>query len=254
MSEATPTHPAGPPGGGPHPGGTGPDPSRADDPPGWGPGATGLGILGTFVGLALLVLTVASVLQGLPTTIVNVVAQVALAIGLGAAAFVCAGFAQGRRPTPAQLGLQRPSGDVFAWMLIAAFGYIVCSIAIFYLLSPEQRDITRDLGSRDSELGLVVAGVIVIVGASLSEELFFRGFVFAGLRRGMPFLAAAVVSGLLWGLLHLGAGDVDVVIQLGVFGAFLALVYEKTGSIWPCIGLHALNNAFAYFSYVNVSP
>ena len=36
-----------------------------------------------------------------------------------------------------------------------------------------------------------------------------------------------------------------VVPQLAVFGVLLAWLYERTGSLWPPVMLHTLNNAIA---------
>jgi membrane protease YdiL (CAAX protease family) len=60
----------------------------------------------------------------------------------------------------------------------------------------------------------------------------------------MPRLAAALVSGLIFGALHATTG-ITAVPPLMVFGVILALLYEKTGSIWPGILLHMLNNSIA---------
>ncbi len=83
--------------------------------------------------------------------------------------------------------------------------------------------------------------------APITEELFFRGFMFAGLRRRLPFVAAAAISAGLWGFFHFtGPGSWGVVLQLAVFGIALSWLYERTGSIWPPIAIHAFNNALAF--------
>jgi uncharacterized protein len=93
----------------------------------------------------------------------------------------------------------------------------------------------------------VAAGLLIVVVAPVSEEIFFRGFLFGGLRRGTSFAVAALVSAGIWGLFHYtGPGTWGVVIQLTVFGLALAWVYERTGSLWPPIALHVLNNALAF--------
>ncbi len=83
---------------------------------------------------------------------------------------------------------------------------------------------------------------MVAIAAPVSEELSFRGFLFGGLRRRLPALAAALISGALFGALH-APGGIGVVPQLIAFGAILALLYEKTGSIIPGMLLHVLNNS-----------
>jgi membrane protease YdiL (CAAX protease family) len=39
-----------------------------------------------------------------------------------------------------------------------------------------------------------------------------------------------------------------------VLGIIFCLVREKTGSLYPCIGMHALNNTFAYAGQTDVAP
>jgi membrane protease YdiL (CAAX protease family) len=68
--------------------------------------------------------------------------------------------------------------------------------------------------------------------------------VFGGLRTRLPRIAAALISGLVFGLLHALTG-LSAVPPLIAFGFVLALLYEKTGSIVPGILLHLLNNSVA---------
>ena len=60
---------------------------------------------------------------------------------------------------------------------------------------------TRELGTNKDELGsIAVAAFLIVIAAPLSEELFFRGFMFAGLRRSMSLWPAAVISAIVLGL------------------------------------------------------
>ncbi len=145
------------------------------------------------------------------------------------------------------LGLRRPLRSPYVSMAIAYFGYIAVAILIAALLQPQQEDVTRDLGFGEGPLGSTAAALLIIVAAPISEEMFFRGFMFAGLRRSAPFVVAAVISSCVWGLFHYtGPGSWGVVLQLSIFGLALAWLYERTGSIWPTIAVHALNNAIAF--------
>jgi membrane protease YdiL (CAAX protease family) len=60
----------------------------------------------------------------------------------------------------------------------------------------------------------------------------------------MPGVVAALASGLFFGALHAPTG-LETVPQLVIFGAILALLYDKTGSIVPGLILHVLNNTVA---------
>jgi uncharacterized protein len=145
------------------------------------------------------------------------------------------------------LGLRRPLRKAIWLSVIAYFGYVACAIVISLVLSPEQEDITRELGGDEGALGTIIAGILIVGIAPLSEEIFFRGFLFAGLRRAMPVAIGALIASAIWGLFHYtGAGSWGVVAQITVFGVWLSWLYERTGSIYPTIAVHAVNNAIAF--------
>lgn len=85
---------------------------------------------------------------------------------------------------------------------------------------------------------------MIAVVAPISEEICFRGMLFGGIRRRLPLPFAALAAGAVFGLLHYSTGW-SAVPMLIVFGAILAIVYEKTDSLWPAIIMHALNNGVA---------
>jgi uncharacterized protein len=81
-----------------------------------------------------------------------------------------------------------------------------------------------------------------VVIAPFCEEVFFRGFVFPGLLRGMSVGWAVLVSSLLFAVAHADPGSFPV---LFVIGLALAILRWRTRSLWPCILLHMLNNGIA---------
>jgi membrane protease YdiL (CAAX protease family) len=83
--------------------------------------------------------------------------------------------------------------------------------------------------------------VIVPIG----EEVFFRGFVYGGLRRRWGVAAALVVSSLFFSVVHLKLVHGFSIFLLAVI---FALVYERTGSLVPPIVAHAVNNLIAVLS------
>ena len=78
--------------------------------------------------------------------------------------------------------------------------------------------------------------------APFCEEVFFRGFVFPGLRHSMSVSWAVLVSSLLFATAHADPGSFPV---LFVIGLALAFLRWRTRSIWPSILLHTLNNGVA---------
>lgn len=172
---------------------------------------------------------------------------VGLAFGLTAIGFAAAEVNGRLREALGRLGFGR---IVLRIVVIAGLGwlaYVAAAALLVPILQPEQEDVTRELGTDEgSVLSVIVAGILIIIVAPLSEELFFRGFMYAGLRRSMPIWPAALVSGAIFGSLHLAGGNVGVAIQLTVFGVILAYLYERTGSLWAPILAHALNNTIAF--------
>jgi membrane protease YdiL (CAAX protease family) len=69
--------------------------------------------------------------------------------------------------------------------------------------------------------------------------LFFRGFVYASFRQSHGVTTAAIVSSLMFALFH---QDPYTYIPIAIIGLALVYLYETTGSLWPSIMLHSLNN------------
>jgi membrane protease YdiL (CAAX protease family) len=155
-----------------------------------------------------------------------------------------------RRPMRAPFGLGSSLGTTagaFIAAAIAYLSYIVAAAVYSSLTHPQQEDITRDLGFGEGGFGTATAALLIVIAAPLSEEIFFRGFIFGGLRRRLPFVGAALISAAIFGVFHYtGAGSLAVVPQLAFLGFALAWVYERTGSIYPAIAIHATNNLLAF--------
>ena len=85
-------------------------------------------------------------------------------------------------------------------------------------------------------------GMLVMVGAAVpfAEELVFRGVLYRWLRDRWGVAAGAALSALVFAVLHRVPTLIPVLFLLGVV---LALVYEKSGSLWPAIVTHGVFNA-----------
>jgi membrane protease YdiL (CAAX protease family) len=176
----------------------------------------------------------------------RIVLQLLLAATLAVVAFSLAS-PQARFASGSELGLRRWVRSPWKLAALAYIGYIACAAVLAVLIEPQQDDVTRDLGFGESDVGDLASLLLIVVAAPISEEIFFRGFVFGGLRRAMPWVVAAVASSLVWGVFHFtGPASWGVVLQLSIFGVALAWLYERTGSIWPAIVVHAINNALAF--------
>lgn len=165
-------------------------------------------------------------------------------------AVLFARFAAGNLPTRAwHFGLRKPPRAWLSlgWLLVAYVGFIAFSAAWVAILGIDQEDeLLDELGVDESAVALVFSALLVTVMAPLSEELFFRGFLFRALKGSAGLWVAAIVSGVIFGAIHLGSSPIGFVVPLMVFGFGLALLYQATGSLWPPIVLHAINNSIAF--------
>jgi uncharacterized protein len=120
-----------------------------------------------------------------------------------------------------------------------------------------EQNVTETLGADQSTLGLIAAGIVIVGIAPVAEEFFFRGFMFRSLRGRFSVVVAALINGLIFGLIHYQACDPDarscsaaegllLVPPLAVLGMIFCLVYERTGSLFPAIAMHTFNNALAF--------
>lgn len=86
--------------------------------------------------------------------------------------------------------------------------------------------------------------VIACIGAPLSEEIIFRGYLYPAMKRFSNIPVAIVFTGLLFGAVHM---NLLGLIPLAIFGMLLAVLYEITGSLWAPIAAHMLFNSATVF-------
>ena len=83
--------------------------------------------------------------------------------------------------------------------------------------------------------------VTALIIAPIYEELIFRGVIYDDTKKLFNAKIAALVSSILFGLMHFNGGYSQV-IKTAIGGLLSAYCYEKTKSLYACILLHSLNN------------
>ncbi len=103
--------------------------------------------------------------------------------------------------------------------------------------NPQDAILAADGLSPGSLLGLllVAAGL-----GPLVEELLFRGLLYGWMRRHFGVLSSASLSALLFASVHAIPWLIPSFFAIGMV---LALLYERSGSLWPPIALHGTYNA-----------
>lgn len=166
------------------------------------------------------------------------------------AAVYCAQMG-GRAVHSWQFGLRPPARG---WW--KAGGWVLALIALFFVLSviwsvlfnPEEEDLLKQLGSNEGAALLILSAGLTCVIAPICEELLFRGYIFTALRNWRGTLPAALITGLLFGGVHAGSAPALDLVPLAGLGFGLCLLYRHTGSLYPSIVAHSLNNSIAFAS------
>lgn len=157
--------------------------------------------------------------------------------------------------TLAAFGWRRPRlSRELLWLVPLLFVVFQVVLIVFAgLVDPGAEDtLATDLGARDSTAALIGVAVFAALVAPVVEEVVFRGFLFPALRGKLGWIPAAILSGFIFGALH-GGTDPVFLLPLAVFGVVLCVLYQRTGSLIPGMGLHALNNGLALGSTLDWS-
>ena len=116
------------------------------------------------------------------------------------------------------------------------------------MFSPEKEKLLQQLGSNESTGLLLLSAALTCVVAPICEEMLFRAYMFTALRNWRGTLPAALITGVLFGGVHAGSAPVLDLVPLAALGFGLCLLYRFTGSIYPSITAHSINNSIAFSS------
>ena len=83
---------------------------------------------------------------------------------------------------------------------------------------------------------------VISVGAGISEELAFRGYILRGVQSAVRPWGAITISALVFALFHIEPLHILMVFPAGLYLGYLAI---STGSIYPAIIAHAFNNLWS---------
>jgi membrane protease YdiL (CAAX protease family) len=221
-------------------------------PPRWPAWYAGIGFLVALISTLVVVgivaaATGASASDENPTfTVIATFLQGAIFIGT---AVLFASFAG--KPRPEHFGLRRtPFWPTVGWAAVGLVSFYALAAVYTAIVQPDtEQTVAQDLGANQGTFGMIAAGFMIICVAPAAEEFFFRGFFYRALRSRFSVLGAALIDGLLFGAIHWDFSTADgllIVPPLAALGFIFCLVYERTGSLYPVIALHALNNAIAF--------
>ncbi|MBC5823807.1 MAG: CPBP family intramembrane metalloprotease [Candidatus Eremiobacteraeota bacterium] len=110
------------------------------------------------------------------------------------------------------------------------------------LVGPHPQMVAQILATRHGLPSFLLDFLAVSLIAPAAEEIFFRGFLFAGLAQRMPIIAAALISGAIFGAAHLDPWNF---VPLFTIGVGLAYLYRFTGVLWSNMVAHSTVNTIS---------
>lgn len=96
---------------------------------------------------------------------------------------------------------------------------------------------------------LSIGGLAGVLLVPLSEEIFFRGFLYGYIRKNISILPGLLIQSLIFSVLHLEliySKSVDMLIVTFIFGLVLGIFYEYTDSIYPSVVCHSIVNYMVF--------
>jgi uncharacterized protein len=146
----------------------------------------------------------------------------------------------GLRPTRAW----RAVGLVLLLMIV----FLVFSVIWAAVLHSSKEKLLEQLGANEGTALLLLSAALTCVVAPVCEEFLFRGYIFTALCNWKGIWPAAAITGVIFGGVHVGSAPVVDLVPLAALGFGLCLLYRRTGSLYPCIAAHSLNNSLAFGS------
>jgi membrane protease YdiL (CAAX protease family) len=155
-------------------------------------------------------------------------------------------FAQMKRPPRGwHFGLRATRlWPTAGWAALGFFLLLGIELGYVGLIDVDESNVEELAGeSIFAQLAVCLATIVV---APTTEEFFFRGFFYRALRSRLRVWSAALIDGVVFGLLHFESIDTAIVLPvIASFGIGVCLVYERTGSLFAVIAIHAAFNTFA---------
>jgi membrane protease YdiL (CAAX protease family) len=153
----------------------------------------------------------------------------------------------GRKVAAWQFGLRpTPLWRAVRLTALTLVGFLVFAVLWGAALNTGKEKLLEQFGVGQSTALLLLSAGLTCVLAPMCEEFLFRGYIFTALRNWRGVWPAAVITGVLFGAVHAGSAPAADLVPLAALGFGLCLLYRYTGSLYPCIAVHSLNNSIAF--------
>lgn len=235
----------------------------------WGPGRAILGVVASFFAVQILVSIVVAIyvsLRGWDETLSNLwLSEVPVQFGIVLISEVVTLLIiwlfvrkYSWSKVKVALGLHqiawRDIGYVILGVVLYFIAYVVF-LAIAQAFLPIDVEQEQEVGFDAAQgfSGLALTFISLVILAPITEEIVFRGYLYAGLRRWLGIFGGAILTSLIFASPHLMQSTDSRLLWIAGIDTFvlsLVLCYlrEKTGSIYAGIGVHAIKNGIAFLA------
>ena len=140
-----------------------------------------------------------------------------------------------------ELSIHKISPNLYLPLSILAFALNLFTVTAMALLPISE----TTMNGYNSSSNILFAGnifvsiVSIVIVAPIFEEILFRGLIYNRLKTGMPIWIAAVISSLIFGVVH---GHIIWVIYATLLALVFVYLFELTGSLFTCIFAHFIYN------------
>ncbi len=165
-----------------------------------------------------------------------------LAIGIA----LSYGLRRSSEPASGVLPLKGVDPLLFAVTIVTASGLAVLLSEVDNILRyflPIPGFVSEILTGFYKEGDLLGSLFLLVIVAPLTEEFLFRGLVLHGFLKNYKPVVAVAVSSFLFGLIHLNPWQFTSGFLLGIF---LGWIFIITGSLIPCLAVHAFFNGLPF--------
>lgn len=128
------------------------------------------------------------------------------------------------------------------WGVIWILHMIYSAFLYYYQIIPENNEPLLEILEKPSLFNLILNIFLIAVAAAFIEETLFRGILFGSMRTYFGTWTAIILSAVIFSALHM---EWIGFVPRFILGVGLGYLYVKHDSIYPSIGLHALNNLLA---------
>lgn len=140
-------------------------------------------------------------------------------------------------------GFHKTGVRSFLGALFAVFGMVSINITLSYILTslfPVSADNVETMFSIIMDGNVVSVILVTAVTPAVCEEMLFRGFIYHSMKARYRVSVSIGIVAVLFGIYHM---SLIRFIPTAISGLILCCVVYKTGSIYPSMMMHFINNA-----------